>query len=174
MKRLVLIGAVVLIFGGCSGLKDGNIRSQAIQEQAAIDSIDHAEVAAHLEQLAEGIDGVSHARCVIFGNKAVVGIDVDPRLDRSRVGTIKYSVAEAFHKDPLGIDALITADIDINQRLSDLGAAIQAGKPISGFAEEMADIIGRLMPQIPEDINEPEQSDDRQATEPAAMPDSES
>jgi YhcN/YlaJ family sporulation lipoprotein len=113
---------------------------------------DSKQVAAHLEQLAKGIDGVTNAHCVVFGNTAIVGIDVDGKLDRSRVGTIKYSVAEAFHKDPYGIDALVTADMDLSQRINEIGADIKRGKPITGFAEEMADIIGRLIPQIPRDV----------------------
>ncbi|OME82934.1 sporulation protein [Paenibacillus sp. FSL A5-0031] len=110
------------------------------------------QVAVHLEQLAKGIDGVTNAHCVVFGNTAIVGIDVDAKMERSRVGTIKYAVAEAFRKDPYGIDALVTADIDMSQRINEIGADIRRGKPISGFAEEMADIIGRVIPQMPRDV----------------------
>ncbi|MEV5025047.1 YhcN/YlaJ family sporulation lipoprotein [Paenibacillus sp. LPE1-1-1.1] len=120
-----------------------------------------AQVAAHLEQLAKGIEGVTNAHCVVFGNTAIVGIDVDAKMERSRVGTIKYSVAEAFRKDPYGIDALVTADMDLSQRINEIGADINRGRPIAGFAEEMADIMGRLIPQLPRDIipEEPEKQE---------------
>ncbi|QHW30400.1 YhcN/YlaJ family sporulation lipoprotein [Paenibacillus rhizovicinus] len=110
------------------------------------------QVAAHLENLARHVPGVKGAHCVVFKNTAVVGIDVAGNLDRSRVGTVKYAVAEAFHKDPYGIDAIVTADIDISSRLNELGADIRRGRPIAGFGEEMADIIGRIVPQIPRDV----------------------
>ncbi|AJY76351.1 YhcN/YlaJ family sporulation lipoprotein [Paenibacillus beijingensis] len=113
---------------------------------------DPRQVAAHLEQLAMRVKGVKGAHCVVFQNTAVVGIDVDPRLDRARVGTIKYSVAEAFRKDPYGVNAAVTADMDMAQRLREMGADIRRGRPIAGFAEEMADIIGRIVPQMPRDI----------------------
>ncbi|MFD2333893.1 YhcN/YlaJ family sporulation lipoprotein [Cohnella sp. GCM10020058] len=116
-------------------------------------------VAAHLEQLAEGVRGVRHANCVIFGKYAVVGIDVDPKMERSRVGTTKYAVAEAFRKDPYGIDALVTADMDMAERIREIRADAKRGRPIAGFAEEMADIVGRLVPQVPRSIVPPASPD---------------
>ncbi|MFC4778487.1 YhcN/YlaJ family sporulation lipoprotein [Paenibacillus sp. GCM10023252] len=110
------------------------------------------DVEVHLEKLATGIAGVKSAHCVLIGNTAVVGINVDSKLDRSRVGTIKYSVAEAFRKDPYGVDALVTADMDLNQRVNEIGEDIRAGRPIRGIAEELSDLIGRIVPQLPRDI----------------------
>jgi YhcN/YlaJ family sporulation lipoprotein len=110
------------------------------------------QVAAHLEMLAKGIKGVKNANCVVFGKYAIVGIDVDKNMDRSRVGTIKYAVAEAFRKDPYGINAVVTADIDMAQRIREIRADVKNGRPIAGFTEELGDIIGRLVPQIPRNI----------------------
>ncbi|MBT2288085.1 YhcN/YlaJ family sporulation lipoprotein [Paenibacillus albidus] len=105
----------------------------------------------HLEQLAKRVPGVNGAHCVVMGNTAIIGIDVNAALDRSRVGTIKYSVAEAVRKDPRKINALVTADMDLSGRLADMSRHVSNGNPVSGFAAEMADIIGRIMPQFPED-----------------------
>lgn len=105
----------------------------------------------HFEQLAQRVPGVDGAHCVVMNKVAVVGIDVDGSLSRSRVGSIKYSVAEAIRKDPRAVKALVTADMDISSRLNEMGRHISQGHPVSGFASEMADIIGRIMPQLPED-----------------------
>lgn len=104
----------------------------------------------HLEQLAKRVPGVKGAHCVVMGNTAVVGIDVDAKLERARVGSIKYTVAEALRKDPQGAGAVVTADIDLNQRLAEIGRKIAEGRPIAGFATELADIIGRIVPQVPD------------------------
>jgi YhcN/YlaJ family sporulation lipoprotein len=112
-------------------------------------------VAAHLESLARGIKGVNGANCVVFGNYAIVGIDVDAKMERSRVGTIKYAVAEAFRKDPYGVDAIVTADIDMAERLREIRADVRHGRPLAGFTEELSDIIGRIIPQIPRNIIPP-------------------
>lgn len=110
------------------------------------------QVAAHLEKLAMRIPGVKGAHCVVFNNTAVVGIDVARTMERSRVGTVKYAVAEAFHKDPYGIDAIVTADMDLSQRLREVQADMKRGRPFAGIAEELADIVGRIVPQVPRDI----------------------
>lgn len=107
----------------------------------------------HLEKIASQVDGVKSAHAVMVGNAAVVGINVDGKLDRSRVGTIKYSVAEALNKDPHGANALVTADVDLTNRLAEVGNSIRQGKPIKGMADELADIIGRIVPQMPGDTN---------------------
>ncbi len=105
----------------------------------------------HLEELVKRVPGVKNAHCVIMGKTAVVGIDVDSKLERARVGSIKYTVAEALRKDPQGAGAIVTADIDLNQRIAEIGDKISKGNPIGGFATELADIIGRIVPQMPGD-----------------------
>lgn len=122
------------------------------------------KVAAHLEQLAEGVKGVKDANCVVFGNYAVVGIDVDSKMERSQIGTLKYTVAEAFRKDPYGIDAVVTADMDLAQRLREIRIDVQKGRPIAGFTEELGDIVGRIVPQIPRNIIAPRTPEDMGTT----------
>lgn len=117
---------------------------------------DPKAVADRLEQIATSVPNVESANCVVFGNTAVVGINVPPGMDRAKVGTIKLSVAEALRKDPYGADALVTADMDLAERLRLMRQSIQSGRPVNGFAEEMAAIIGRIVPQMPRDVNPPD------------------
>lgn len=119
----------------------------------------------HLEALAERVPGVTKAHCVVLGNTAVVGIDVEGSLTRSRVGTIKYSVAEALRKDPRGMNSLVTADMDLSTRIAEIGKHIREGRPISGFTSELADIMGRIVPQLPEDVKTKQNVPSTKATE---------
>ncbi|MFD1772941.1 YhcN/YlaJ family sporulation lipoprotein [Paenibacillus rhizophilus] len=114
-------------------------------------TLSDAELKDHLERLAKRVPGVKGAHCVVMGKTAVVGIDVDGSLSRSRVGTVKYSVAEALRKDHVGVNSLVTADADVAARIAELSRHFRQGRPVSGFAAEMADIIGRIIPQLPED-----------------------
>lgn len=160
LKWLTSAIIVAIVATGCSTAArnetspspQNNGRMQAQNVPRAMDYNNSEEVAAHLEQLARRIEGVTDAHCVVLGNTAVVGINVDAKMERSRVGTIKYSVAEAFQKDPYGINAVVTADIDLAQRLNEIGDDIRRGRPAAGFAEEMADIMGRIVPQVPRDV----------------------
>lgn len=129
---------------------------QADEGILPLSQADAGAVASHLEMLARGVEGVNGANCVVFGNFAIVGIDVDPAMERSRVGTVKYAVAEALRKDPYGVNAIVTADIDLAQRIREIRADIRHGRPVAGFAEELADIVGRLVPQVPRDIIPPQ------------------
>jgi YhcN/YlaJ family sporulation lipoprotein len=128
---------------------------QTIPEQPVIKNAE--SVARHLEQLAKHAPNVNGANCIVIGNTAIIGIDVDASMDRTRVGTVKYSVAEALRKDPYGKYAIVTADIDLAQRIREIRADITNGKPISGFAEELSDLVGRVMPTFPKDIQSPDE-----------------
>lgn len=133
-------------------------RTQSTEEQQDYRAQDSAkshqvDKQTHLEELAKRTPGVNNAHCIVMGNTALVGIDVDAKLERARVGSIKYTVAEAIRKDPNGAGTIVTADVDLSQRIAEIGTKIRQGDPISGFATELADIIGRIVPQLPEDTD---------------------
>lgn len=54
------------------------------------------KAANHLASLAASVPGVNDATAVVVGKYAIVGIDVKAKLDRTRVESIKYSVAESL------------------------------------------------------------------------------
>lgn len=117
------------------------------------------EIAKHLANLASEVPNVNGANSVVAGPYAVVGIDVDKELDRSRVGTIKYAVTEALHEDPYGKTAIVVADADGAERIRDIANKIQQGQPIQGFVYELSEIVGRYMPELPLDENPPTDED---------------
>lgn len=160
----VLILSLLILATGCGYERYGSNRNpnnpdntspqvQAKRNNIADQMITNpADIAAHLENIATRVPHVRGAHCVVLGNTAVVGIDVESDLERSKVGTIKYSVAEALRKDPYGVNSIVTADLDINQRLREIRESVMAGRPFAGFASEMADIVSRIMPQLPGDL----------------------
>lgn len=139
-------------------------RTQRVQQTAPNRGhhVNSQQTADRLVQLARKVPNVKGATAVVIGRNAVVGIDVNAHLDRSEVGVIKYSVAEALKADPAGARAAVTADADINQRLREMATDIRNGRPVSGFAEELADIVGRIIPQMPRHVEEREQQPTRE------------
>jgi YhcN/YlaJ family sporulation lipoprotein len=107
------------------------------------------KIASHLVELSSGIPGVRDATAVVIGKYAIVGIDVDAKLDRSRVSTIKYSVTEILKHDPHGANAIVIADVDTYERLKQMKKQIQDGRPVVGVLDELAQIVGRIIPTIP-------------------------
>jgi YhcN/YlaJ family sporulation lipoprotein len=162
MKYAVVVLLTVLLLSACGTNKQNAAPSpnqdpnsqirvqQTIPEKPQIH--DKAAVTQRLEQLALSVPQVKGANCVVIGNTAIVGIDVEPDLDRARTDVVKYSVAEALRKDPYGVHAFVTADMDLGERIRDIRMSIQEGRPIAGFAEELIEIVGRIVPQIPKDL----------------------
>lgn len=169
---LVLIISLFLLFG-CNNRDDDvaqnqnnivNVKNSTIQN---VDKQTGQQISKHLADLATSIPKVNDATAVVLGRFALVGIDVNQDLDRSEVGSIKYSVAESLKNDPHGARAIIIADPDINARLKEIGEDIQRGEPIEGIMNELADIAGRVIPEVPADIKDPVQTksvDDQKKT----------
>ncbi|KAB7707929.1 YhcN/YlaJ family sporulation lipoprotein [Bacillus aerolatus] len=114
------------------------------------------EASRRLAGTAREMPGVNDATAVAWGRYAFVGIDVNDNLDRSEVGSIKYTVAEGLKNQPYGADAVVIADPDLYARLKEIGQDIENGRPLQGLANELADIAGRAMPEVPGDLTEHE------------------
>jgi YhcN/YlaJ family sporulation lipoprotein len=163
-KLFLLMGIAVIALTGCMNNQPRNI-SRDNEDSRIIHVKDSAdvqadrktgqEISAHLVELASRVPNVNDATAVVLGPYAVVGIDVNSDLDRERVSTIKYSVAESLKNDPYGATAVIIADADTYVRLQEMGRDIQNGRPLAGILEELAEIVGRVIPEIPIDLKEP-------------------
>lgn len=163
MKKCFLAILVLGLLTGCgtNEAQEGkdnqpqtvNVKNSTIQE---VDRQSGQEISQHLVNLATSIPNVNDATAVVLGNYAIVGIDVKEDIERSQVGAIKFSVAESLKKDPHGARAVVIADPDITARIREIANDIQDGKPIQGIMNELADISGRLIPEIPADIIDPQ------------------
>ncbi|WP_430786184.1 YhcN/YlaJ family sporulation lipoprotein [Virgibacillus flavescens] len=171
MKLSIFTGILVtcLFINGCQTNKEdvtiseekSNNRYLQVEdsEQPERKNLSNQEIADHLASVASEVVNVNDATAVVAGSYTVVGIDVDKDLDRSRVGTIKYTVLEALQHDPYGKTAVVVADGDIMERLRQMGNKIDQGYPLHGFVDELSAIVGRYMPDFPISENQPEESD---------------
>ncbi|NPC92433.1 YhcN/YlaJ family sporulation lipoprotein [Bacillus sp. WMMC1349] len=111
-------------------------------------------ISKRLVKITERVPGVNDATAVVLGRLAVVGIDVKDNLERSKVESIKYSVAEALQEDRYGANAAVVADPDTFNRLRGMGRQIQQGRPVKGILDELAAIVGRVIPEVPTDMTD--------------------
>lgn len=169
LGQLLVWVAILAIAVGC-GMRNTEERDPAGTDQSRKIKVQQSvppkkeiknpqEVAERLADLAASVPEVNRATCVVMGNTAIVGIDVKGSLDSSQVGTVKYSVAEILRNDPYGVHAIVTADLDLYHRIQNVADDLRKGNPISGLSNELADIIGRIMPQVPSDIIQPDQEE---------------
>ncbi|TWE08971.1 YhcN/YlaJ family sporulation lipoprotein [Neobacillus bataviensis] len=162
MKMILFTTVISLLLTGCNTADHNENAKNSNQlvnvKNSYINNVDQKsgqEISKRLVELATSIPNVSDATAVVLGNYAIVGIDVNAKIDRSQVGSIKYSVAESLRKDPYGAKAIVVADADTNQRLREIQADIKKGRPIQGIMEELADVAGRLIPEVPGDLITP-------------------
>ncbi len=151
---IILLLAIVLVSGCGQAHREGNnIERTSFTNRNETDQT----TADRLISTAMQDPNVVDATAVVLGNYAVVGIDLPADLDSTRVGSIKYSVAQSIKKDPKGAYAIVTADADVMQRLREMASSIRNGHPVQGIADELADIVSRLMPQIPRAVERQEE-----------------
>ncbi|MBH0229004.1 YhcN/YlaJ family sporulation lipoprotein [Halobacillus yeomjeoni] len=166
MKKLIWIMAVLML-AACQQTdeesllreKQGNSELKYVTDSDPVkrQKMTSQQAARHLAKLAVQVPDVHDATALVLGNYVAVGIDVDKDLDRSRVGVIKYSVAEAIKNDPYGKQAVVIADADAVERLRGLGRKISQGHPVEGITDELSQIVARYMPEGP--INERPQTE---------------
>ncbi|TWM19364.1 hypothetical protein CHCC14821_0576 [Bacillus paralicheniformis] len=164
---LILIQTVMLL--SACGIQN-NARNEANElpgnkpiqvknsSQEPVNREDGQAISRRLVKITESVPGVNDATAVVLGRLAVVGIDVKDNLERSKVESIKYSVAEALQNDPYGANAAVVADPDTVNRLRSMGREIQAGRPVKGILDELAAIVGRVLPEVPNDATDNQQT----------------
>ncbi|MFE4426679.1 YhcN/YlaJ family sporulation lipoprotein [Peribacillus butanolivorans] len=166
MRKLILSLATVLLMTGCSMNNNNNNEESQDNTKSNLTKVNNSSVqetdrktgqqtAKRLTGLAKSIPEVNDATAVVLGKYAIVGIDIDQDIERSQVGTIKYSVGESLKHDPNGANAIIVADPDINERIREVAKDINNGKPVRGILNELADITSRVIPEVPGDILTP-------------------
>ncbi|CAH0305378.1 hypothetical protein SRABI84_04655 [Peribacillus simplex] len=164
MQKILLSLAAVLLMTGCSmdnknEVSENNAKNNLTKvNNSTIKEADRhtgQQTAKRLTGLVKSIPEVNDATAVVLGKYAIVGIDIDQDIERSQVGTIKYSVGEALKHDPDGANAIIVADPDLNERIREVAKDIKDGKPVTGLLNELADITSRVIPEVPGDILTP-------------------
>lgn len=160
-RHLFLFIAICILLSGCNfgnneSARDADrslVRVKNTADEKTVDKSGQA-IAHRLANLAKRVPNVNDAAALVVGKYAIVGIDVAANIDASRVGTIKYSVAETLRKDPYGANAIIIADPDLYARLKNIVNQVDNGRPVQAFMNEIADIVGRVMPEVPSDLLE--------------------
>jgi YhcN/YlaJ family sporulation lipoprotein len=162
IRTLILLAILCIFFVGCQANENKKenaggmnnditqINTEAGNNQEKKKKLSSSQIAKRLVKIATADVDVKDATAIVAGKYAIVGIDVDKDIDRSKVGTIKFTITEALQKDPYGANAVVTADADIVTRLKGMAKEIRNGKPIIGVMEELAAIIGRIIPEVPD------------------------
>lgn len=93
------------------------------------------------------LPNVNRATVVITGNTALVGIDMKGHVEKAGITKVKKEVEKTVKSTDKAIkNVSVTADPDLYNRINSIAAEIARGKPVSGFAREISEILRRITP----------------------------
>ena len=95
------------------------------------------------------LNEVNSATVVISGNTALVGINMKNNLEDKMTNNLKNKVEKIVRDSDNNIkNVSVTADADLYKRLSNMARDIRTGKPVSGFAKEIKEMLRRITPSM--------------------------
>ena len=95
------------------------------------------------------LNEVNNATVVISGNTALVGINMKNNLEGKMTNNLKNKVEKIVRDTDNNIkNVSVTADADLYKRLSNMARDVRTGKPVSGFAKEIQEILRRITPSM--------------------------
>lgn len=103
------------------------------------------------EQIAETVaeeDEVDAATCVISGNTALVGIQLDDAHRDRLTDAVKQRIDQKVRQEDQRIRrVVVTADPDLVTRIENMFREIGRGRPITGFSQEIQEMLNRIQPR---------------------------
>lgn len=118
-----------------TGMTDG--ADTNMQERSKI-------IARDVAQLKE----IEKATCVITGDTAMIGVQFDKQYKGKLTDRIKKEVDREVKSTDKRIKRVaVSADPDVVSRLDSIFKDIERGKPVSGFADELREMINRIIPK---------------------------
>lgn len=127
---------------------DGNINNtidrnlnQAVPNNTANDKV--TRIANKIEDLKE----VKKAVVTVTGNTALVGVSIADNIEGQMTNDLKDKIDRIVKQTDSTIKTVyVTANADLYERIENIGKGIRQGRPLSGFAEEIEEIIRRIAP----------------------------
>jgi len=94
------------------------------------------------------LEEIESATCVITGDTAMVGVQFSEQYKGELTDEIKKKIEDVAEKSEEKITkVVVTADPDLYKRLEDIVTDIGKGKPLTGFRDEIDEILNRIQPK---------------------------
>ncbi|MFU0800857.1 MAG: YhcN/YlaJ family sporulation lipoprotein [Xylanivirga thermophila] len=116
--------------------------------KATTDNKSYMDRANKIADKVASLKEIESSTCVITGNTAMVGVQFNKQYKGKTTDDIKDQVDKVVKNTDKKIDrVVVSADPDVVKRLEDMLTDIGKGKPISGFAKEMNELLNRIQPK---------------------------
>ncbi|MCR4442289.1 MAG: YhcN/YlaJ family sporulation lipoprotein [Peptococcaceae bacterium] len=148
---LALVMAAFIIFSSaaCSKLRRPGPVTPApspAQPAPARDSEEMAKARTIADKIS-AMKEINTATVVLADNKAWVGVDLKAGVANKLTNAVKNEITRLVKAEDKSVDTVyVTADADMVTRLKEIARDIAAGKPVSGFLDELNEIGRRITP----------------------------
>jgi YhcN/YlaJ family sporulation lipoprotein len=105
-----------------------------------------ARLSNRVTDAARSVEGVEQAWAAVKGTTAVVGLTVDPSLNKDATADTKSAVAEQVRELPEILHVGVTTDPDLIRQIRDTGQAIAANQPPTQWDSKLQTLIDQLVP----------------------------
>jgi len=100
-----------------------------------------------IAQKVANLNEVDRASCLITGNTAIVAVDMKNNIRGQMTTELKQKIeTKVKNTDNRIKNVAITADPDLSTRVRTMATDMENGKPITGFADEIKEILRRITP----------------------------
>ncbi|WP_425446973.1 YhcN/YlaJ family sporulation lipoprotein [Dethiothermospora halolimnae] len=95
------------------------------------------------------MDNVDRATVIITGDTALVGVDMNGNTTGNMTTTVENDIKKMVKNTDNQIDNVsVTTDPDLFDRLDNIYESTRNGRPVSGFADEIEEIMRRITPNM--------------------------
>ena len=110
------------------------------------DNVDNTDLNQRAEKIADAVVNdvaqVKDARTVISEKMAYVSVAIDETADTAESATLKEEISDVVKKTDAEIETVyVMEDADTFTRMKEIGEDIANGKPVSGFVEELENML---------------------------------
>lgn len=110
---------------------------------------DANRIASRLASKISHMKNVNSATVIVVGSTAYVGLDINANVEKTKTDAIKRDVINLVKKSERRITTVtVVSDPDSITRLKKVAQGVAAGKPISAFTRELAEIGRRIIPSV--------------------------
>ena len=93
------------------------------------------------------LNEVDKASCLITGNTAIVAVDMKNNIRGQMTTKLKQKIeTKVKNTDNRIKNVAITADPDLSTRIKTMATDMENGKPITGFADEIKEMLRKITP----------------------------
>ncbi len=95
----------------------------------------------------EELNEVKNATVAISGSRCLVGVTTTNNVEGNMTTALKDRIDKVVKDEDKNIKTVhVTASPDLYKRIENIGNDVRGGKPLSGFAEEIEELIRRITP----------------------------